>query len=305
MPTRRQFLATTFAVPAAWTRTSVGRGRISAITDEIAKSPQEAIAFARQYGLSHVELRSVPGGGGEYARLPEDRLREEARKLSENGLKVSFLNTGMLKFGMPGTEPVRRREESLEQRAKRIAAERKRFDEHISDLEKAIRAAQIFNVDKVRVFTFSRVADPGSLYPKIAMILDGMARIARKQGIHLLIENEGSCNVGTCSELARILELAPASNVGINWDPLNGVGLKEAPFPDGYALLPKQRIGNVQIKGRSILDGPQKLDWTAIFEALERDGYKGMFGLETHIFGPTLIESSHASIREILRIAGS
>jgi sugar phosphate isomerase/epimerase len=129
-----------------------------------------------------------------------------------------------------------------------------------------------------------------------------MTKVAEKEGVELLLENEGSCNIATSQELANFLKMVPSKALGINWDPLNGTSLKEIPFPDGYRLLPKKRIGNVQIKGRSILDGPQKLDWPAIFRALEKDGYRGHVGLETHIFGPEQVQKSHESMREILRI---
>jgi len=47
---------------------------------------------------------------------------------------------------------------------------------------------------------------------------------------------------------------------------------------------------------------PEKEDWKAILLALDRDGYKGKIGLETHIFDGTLIAAANASMREILRI---
>jgi sugar phosphate isomerase/epimerase len=66
-------------------------------------------------------------------------------------------------------------------------------------------------------------------------------------------------------------------------------------------LIPKDRLGNVHIKGRSVLSGPQRMDWKTVFRALERDGYQGQIGLETHI-KESLIESSHASMREMIRL---
>jgi sugar phosphate isomerase/epimerase len=106
----------------------------------------------------------------------------------------------------------------------------------------------------------------------------------------------------TCVEIADFLKLLPQKSIGLNWDPLNGTSQKENPYPDGYSLLPKKRIHNVQMKGHSLLDDQRKLDWRAIFAALDRDGYKGCAGLETHYFDGTLIEKSHLSVKEIIRI---
>jgi len=300
--TRRELLAVAVAARALHAGKRLDPSCISAITDEIAASPADAIAFARQYRLRWVELRGVPGGKVPYYMLPEPDLRAAAREFAASGIRVSFLNTGLLKFSLPGTEPVRSRAETAEARARRIARDQAQFDRRMEDLRKAINAAHILGVDKVRVFTFSRVAEPMKLLPRIAEILDPMLALAEKETVHLLVENEGSCNVATCAETAALMKLLPSRYLGINWDALNGAAHKEVPFPDGYNLLPKKRIGNVQIKGRSILEGPQRLDWAAIFKALADDGYRGCFGLETHIFGPELIQRSHESMKEILRV---
>ena len=276
--------------------------RISVLTDEVAKSPAEAIAFAKQYGLKWVELRAVPGGGGSYHLLDEDQLLAAKKEFKQAGLGVSFLNTGMLKYELPGTEPARRRNETPEQREKRALAARDRFDRRFEELQKAIRTAKIMDVPMVRVFTFTRVAEPEQLMPRIAGILAEMATIADKAGIKLLIENEGSCNVCLSSELAHIARLLPSKAIGINWDPVNELNRQSPPFPDGYALLPKERVLNVQMKARALVVGPDFLDWKAIFAALEKDGYGGKVGLETHVFDGTLIEKAHLCMQKIREI---
>jgi hypothetical protein len=52
-------------------------------------------------------------------------------------------------------------------------------------------------------------------------------------------------------------------------------------------------------------DSPEKEDWRAIFLQLQKDGYKGKVGLETHIFDGTLIAAAHKSMEEIMRIVGT
>ncbi len=301
--TRRELLLGSVGLAYAGAR--IDASRISAITDEIAPSPAEAIRFAQQYGLRWVELRAVPGRKTYYQFLPESELRAAARELTDAGLRVSFLNTGLLKFPLPGTEPVRFRNETPEARARRLARDQAEFDRRMQVLAQAIRAAQILGTDKVRIFTFTRVAEPMELLPRIAALLEPMVALAEKENVRLLVENETSCNVATCAETAALMKLLPSKHLGINWDALNGAAFKETPFPDGYNLLPKERIGNVQIKGRSVLEGPQRLDWAAIFQAMARDGYQGCYGLETHIFGPQLFQKSHECMREILRIVSS
>lgn len=300
--TRRELLAGTLASVALAAKTvKIDRSRISAISDEIGKTPQASIDFAKQYDLQFLELRNVPGGK-EYSFLPEDQVKQAAADFARNGINISFMNSSLLKFGWPGTEPVRRRQETDEARAKRLATESARFERRMDDLRTAIRNCHILGVDLLRIFTGSRVAEPEKLYPRIVDVLGEMSEVAGKEKIRLLIENEGSCNIGTSAELTALLKLIPSKWVGINWDSLNGLALHENPFPDGYQVLPKERIYNVQIKGKTLLDYPEKLDWKGIFETLQKDGYHGKLGLETHIFGEGQIAASHSSMQEILRI---
>lgn len=299
---RRAFLGAALASPLAAGEPRITLDRISLLTDEIARSPSDAIAFCKQYGVRWVELRAVPGGGGTYAQLGEPVLLHAARELKDAGLRVSFLNTPMLKFTLPGSEPARRRNETPEQRQQREAREKSRFERRHQELANALRAAEIFEVPLVRVFTFTRVAAPDELLPRVAEILAPMAAEARGRGMKLLVENEASCNVATAAELRRICELVPDSGLGINWDPVNALGFQEPPWPDGYRQLPLERLGNVQMKARGLVVGPVMVPWREIFDALARDGYAGRIGLETHIFDGTLIEKAHRCMQEIRKL---
>ncbi|MCC6537694.1 MAG: sugar phosphate isomerase/epimerase [Bryobacterales bacterium] len=287
------------AAPTALAGRPIQRSRISAITDEIARSPEQAIEFCRQYELKWVELRGFPVKDGsrsrEYFRLPEADLKQAAREFADAGLGVSFLNTSLLKYWLPGTTPSN----------PRARQDPTRFEKLREEFKQAAQAAHILGTDKVRIFTFWRVADPAAVMPRVAEIIDELGALAAKEKLRLLIENEGACNVGSAAELASLLKLVKSKAVGINWDPLNAEHSKEIAFPDGYAMLPANRIWNVQIKGHSILPGKEWMDWAAIFKRLERDGYRGQVGLETHIFGEVQIQRSHESMREILRLVQS
>jgi sugar phosphate isomerase/epimerase len=278
------------------------RTRISAITDEIGKTTDESIAFAHEYGLRFVEIRNPPGNRKEYFQLTEAEIKADALRFAREGLKVSFVNTSLMKFTWPGTEPARKREEEPDAREKRLAAEKARWDARMDDLAKALRCAHIMGCDKVRIFTGTRVEEPPSLYPRIAEVLGEMALAAEREKVYLLIENEGSQNIATSRELADIAEKIPSRWVGLNWDPHNAYGREKA-YPEGYRALPVKRLMNVQVKAKGVMpSSPEKEDWKTILLALDKDGYKGKIGLETHIFDGTLIECAHASMEEILRI---
>ena len=304
--TRRELLAAGAACATPlWARSHINKLNISAITDEIGKTTDDAIAFAHQYGLKFIELRNAPEERKEYVSLPEEKIKAHAARFASEGLKVSFLNTGGMKFTWPGMEAVRRRPETDEAKAKRQASEKARWEQRMEYMQKTIRCAHIMGVDKVRVFTGSRVADPQAVYQRVADEIGELSKLTEREKIYLLIENEGSQNIGTSRELADILKLLPSKWIGFNWDPQNSLGLKEQPFPDGYNALPKKRMLNVQYKGKGIMpSSPEKLDWKAILQALDKDGYRGKIGQETHIFDGTLIEAAHISMKEMMRMVG-
>ena len=302
--TRRELLCGAASAAILCAKTHIDKTHISAITDEIGLTTDESIAFAHKYGMQWVELRNEPALKKEYFTLDEAQIKADAVRFTREGLKVSFINTSLLKFSWPGTDPKRSRPETPEARTKRLATEQVRWDRRAGDLHKAIRCAQIMGCDKVRVFTGNRLDDPASLNQRIADVIGEMAVTAEKEKVYLLIENEGSQNVATAKELNEVLKLIPSKFVGCNWDPHNAWG-KEPAFPEGYTALPWKRVLNIQVKAKGVLpDSPEHEDWTAIFQALYKDGYAYRVGLETHIFDGTLIEKANLSMEEIMRIVG-
>lgn len=314
-PTRRQLLRAAAATPLMFAKgllakNRIDRSRISAITDEIGTSTAESIEFAKRYGLQWVEVRDIVKDKKrkEVALADEAEIKELASSFAANHLKVSFMNTSLLKFTWPGTEAARPpRNDTPERKEKRVANDKIRFDRRMEDLDKALTAARILGCDKVRVFTGSRVTEPKALYPRIVEVFTPMVEEAAKHKIHLLVENENSQNVATSAELGEFVPMLKSPWFGFNWDPNNAHSAKEIPFPDGYKKLPIDRMMNAQVKARDLLpDFPaDNLPWHDIMAAMQKDGYKGHIGLETHIFDGTLIPKANDSMKEILHIVES
>jgi len=305
--TRRDLLAAgaAFATSPLWAKAGIDKSRISAITDEIGLSTPEAIAFAHYYGLQNVEIRNpAEKGRKEYALLPEADIKKDADLFAREGLKVSFVNTSLLKFTWPGSESVRRRPETPEARERRLGTEKARWDRRVDDAQLAIRCAHIMGCDKIRVFGGSRVQDPKTMYQRIADELGELSKLAERENVYFLLENEGSQNVATSQEIADVMKLTPSKWIGYNWDPNNAHGMETA-YPDGYNALPKERMLNLQIKGRGIMPPNAQEDWKTIITALNNDGYKYKIGLETHLFDGTLIQAAHKSMDEIMKIVAS
>ena len=69
---------------------------MSAVTDEIGKTQQDAIAALGQYKLQLAELRRVPGSQKEFAALTEPELKHAFTELAVAKIKVEILHASTL-----------------------------------------------------------------------------------------------------------------------------------------------------------------------------------------------------------------
>ena len=217
------------AGPLSAFKSRITKASISAITDEIGNTQAEAIEFAHQYGLSFVELRNIPESKKEFAKMTEPELKRSAAELASNKLKVSFLNTSMMKFNWPGLNPA----------VPVRPADQKKWDARKDDLANALLAANILGCDKVRVFTGSRVAHPETTYKLIVQTMEEFIPMAEKAKVHLLIENEYSQNIGNSAESRDILGMLPSKTIGLNWDPAMPRNSKKPRSPMVTRWFPK------------------------------------------------------------------
>jgi len=255
------------------------------------------------YGLSWVEIRQVFGVYNTEASPAQiQRLKD---LLDKFGFRVSVIDSALFKCALPGTRPVRGEKDSYA------------YAEQMELLKRAIDRAHALGTDKIRGFTFWRVAEPGKLSERIAEELGKAAEVANRAGIRLVIEDEGSCNAGTGRELAKILTLAPAVNLGANWDIGNGYWQGEVSFPDGYNALDKKRIWHMHLKGvacdtdlkncSETLAGQRQVDLVGQFRQLVRDEYQETMSLECEfeVSGLTHLETTKRSLEGLLRAMAS
>jgi sugar phosphate isomerase/epimerase len=273
----------TLAAAAARGATSSGMSRLSVINDEAGMTREETFAFAKEYGIGALELRSAQKPKLEYVEtLPEAELKELARQLADRGLRASVLDSSLLKIVFPGTKPVSAEDFYVQYYASLGLTDQGMYRDRMDLLKRAIHAAHIVGAPKIRVFAFWRVADPRTIFKQLADHMAEMAEVAAKEKVGLVLENETSTNVATSVETAEMMRLVPSAALGINWDPQNAVSLEAEPFPAGLAKLPKDRIGNVHVKAEGLFGPKHPLDWAAIMHTLVESGYKGRFSLETH-----------------------
>ena len=289
---RRDFLAGMATVTAASAtsrfrlpRDSSSPFRVAVINDEISQDFDHACNVAsREFGMGWIELRSM--WKKNIVSLDEKEVAEARSILDKYQLKVTDIASPLFKVDWPGAP------KSKYSEGKSFGAN---FTLQQQDevLERAIEMAKAFQTDRVRCFDFWRLEDQTPYRAAINDKLREAADKAEKKGIVLVLENEPACNTATAAEAAKVLSAVQSPALMLNWDPGNAAASGETPYPNGYDLLPKDRIGHCHCKdtvkkGKGFDWAPiggGLIDWSGQFKALKRDGYHFAVSLETHWSG--------------------
>ena len=222
--------------------------------------------------------------------------------LDQYGFRVSVIDSALYKCTLPRTTPMRSERDSYA------------YSEQMELLKRAMDRAHALGTDKIRGFTFWRVAEPGKLRERIAEELGKAAEVANRAAVRLVIENEESCNAATGRELGEILRMVPARNLGVNWDVGNGYWQGEISYPAGYDALDQKRIWHMHLKGvacdkhfkncSEALAGQRQDDLVGQFRRLIRDGYQETMSLECEfkLPGLTHTETTKRSLEGLLKV---
>jgi sugar phosphate isomerase/epimerase len=289
--------------------------RISVINDEIGQDFGRACeVISREFGLEWIELRGM--WNKNILHLDANEVAEARRILEKYKLRVSDIASPLFKVDWLGAPKSKFSPTGAQFNADFT------FDQQGEVLDRSIALAKAFRTDRVRCFDFWRLEDPAPYRAAMNAKLQEASNAAGKQGIILILENEFACNTATGAEAAQTLSAVTSSSFMINWDPGNAAARGETPYPGGYNLLPKDRIGHCHCKDiKNIASssassepawaamGAGDIDWTGQFTALKRDGYHYAVSLETHWRGAGTPEESSrqswAGMQEQLRKAGA
>jgi L-ribulose-5-phosphate 3-epimerase len=283
--------------------------RVSVINDEISQDFGHVCEVAsKEFGMGWIELRGM--WDKNIVNLDEKEVAEARRLLDKYQLKVTDIASPLFKVDWPGA-PKSKYSEAKSFNASFTLAEQDGV------LDRAIDMAKAFGTDRVRCFDFWRLDDQAPYRDAINEKLRDAAAKAEKKGIILVLENEPACNTATGAESAKILSAVQSRSFMLNWDPGNAAASGEIPFPDGYNLLPRDRIGHCHCKdtvkkGKGFDWAPMgggMIDWADQFKALKRDRYHFAVSLETHWHGGGTPEESSrkswAGMKKLLQEAAA
>ena len=268
--------------------------RLAVINDEITQDFEKACQIvAHDFGLHWIELRSM--WTKNVTDLSPKEIEDARKLLAEYKLQVTDIASPLFKTDWPGA-PLSSQSERRDQFHANVdpAAQEKL-------LEHCISLAHTFQTDRIRCFDFWRLDDPKPYRAAINDKLRKAAERCAKGDLILLLENEMSCNTATGEESAAVLQAVPNSNFMLNWDPGNAAAIGDTPYPAGYRLLPKDRIGHCHCK--DVVRKPDHkydwapvgggiVDWVGQLQALQSDGFRHALSLETHWQGAGTPEAS-------------
>lgn len=271
--------------------------QLAIISDELAQDFGRACEVARELGCEWIELREL--WNKNLFHLEAAELAEARRLIAKYELRVTGIASPLYKVDWPGA-PVSAYSPPRDEFGASFS-----FERQPEVLERGIELARRFNAPRLRCFDFWRLADPAPHRAAINEMLRQAAEAAAAEDVTLVLENELACNTATAAESAAVLAAVP--QIKLVWDPANAAMAGDRPFPEGYRLLPVNRIGHVHCKNcqmqpngclswSPVNDGV--VDWAAQLIALYDDGYRGGVSLETHWRGAGTPE---ASTRECYR----
>jgi sugar phosphate isomerase/epimerase len=278
--------------------------KLAVITDEIDTDLEHSLAVMAEYGVHGAELRQI--WDKNIAEAPREYWQRAKDLLDARGMSVVGIASPFYKCDLPGAEP--------EGPAGPLhSASARGLGDQIALLERCIEAAQFFDTQLIRTFSFWK---SGPLTPKqeetIADAYAEPSQMAERAGVTLVIENEHACCLGTAAQTARVLEEIASPSVRAVWDPGNAFMAGEEPFPTGYDAI-KDFVAHVHVKDAAVPEGALTPEWTVVGEgridwagqlaALRRDGYSGWLSLETHYNGHATKEaSSRACLEGLLKL---
>jgi L-ribulose-5-phosphate 3-epimerase len=284
--------------------------RLAVINDEITQDFERACQIASgEFGLHWIELRSM--WNKNVTELNPKEIEDARKLLAQYKLQVTDIASPLFKTDWPGAP-----RSSQSERRDQFHAD---FDAAVQDqlLERCIALAKSFNTRRVRCFDYWRLDDQKPYRAAINARLQQTAERCAPTNVILLLENEMSCNTATGEEAAAVLHAIPNRNFMLNWDPGNAAALYTVPYPTGYDLLPKDRIGHCHCKDVVYKPdhkyewapvGSGVIDWVGQFEAFKRSGYRYGLSLETHWRGAGTPEASTrismAGLKKTLAKAG-
>lgn len=276
--------------------------RLGVLSDEVSPTLTEALDWAAAQGLKHVEIRMVDGVN--VSLLTDEQVDRVRTEVERRGLFISAVASPLYKCALDPSRPVADGD--------RFGQKEESVEEHHNKLHRCIEIAKKLGTSNIRIFSFWREQNPERYMEEVAVELKKAAEVAESEDILLLLENEPSCNGGYIEEVAQLVRMVDSKALKALWDPGNQEYSGKQSFPAGYESA-KDVIAHVHLKDALVTAegkphcvpiGSGNVPFIAQFRALEEDGYKGLFTIETHYIpeGGTALDGTALTLSSLIKL---
>ncbi len=245
---------------------------LAIISDEVSQDIHRLLAFARDFQLEGIEIRSLFGRA--FKDLTKKDVREIGSRLRDAGLKIAACASPVFKchFDRPSE-----------------------IMEHVDIFKRRVEKAIAWDCDLVRVFTFLRKNTP-SMEDEIKYAADHFQKLieaVKGTSIRIGVENEYTTVVGNGTELRGFFKWVRSPLVGIVWDPCNVLFMPGTgdPVVEDYPLI-ADRLIHIHVKDacrevgkpaeHCVELGTGEVDFLKQMVLLKQQDYRGWVSLETH-----------------------
>lgn len=237
--------------------------QLSGFGDEIDQDPAVQVAVLQALGARHIEVRSA--WGTNVVDFSSQQLAELARVFREWDMGVSAIASpiGKVDIALP-------------------------IEHEVERLGRAIVAAHELDARYIRVFSFFGTCGESRHRDAVIDRMGALARLAEREGVILLHENEKEIYGDVPERILEILESVGSPSLRAALDNANFVQVGVRPFSDAYLVL-QPFIDYLQVKdarfasGEVVPAGEGEGEVASTFEALRDDGYVGFASLEPHL----------------------
>lgn len=268
---------------------------LSAFADEIADDLKEQMDVLEKEKIKHIAFRAA--WGTNVLKLSEDQLQKAKEMMGRRGFRVSSIGSPIGKVGILDD-----------------------FTAHLEDFRKIIRATKLLGTNYIRIFSFyiPQGEEPARHRNEVMRRIGEMVKIAEKESLILLHENEKDIYGDTGERCKDILQTVRSRNLRAAYDPANFVQIGQRPFTHCYPLL-KSYIEYVHVKDAKLSDksivpaGKGDGEVVEFFREMKRINYNGFASLEPHLMvagqrsgftGPDLFHTAAQALRDILEKVG-
>lgn len=200
--------------------------KLCAFADEADANLSGQIAALNRNGVGYIELRGI--NGTNVSKITEDEARGYMRELADGGIKVWSIGSPIGKIKITDD-----------------------LEEHIELLRHICRLANIFECDKIRMFSFYDAYDSEEL---VFATLNRMVAVAGEYGVTLYHENEKEIYGDVATRVKKLAENVPGMR--FIYDPANFIESCEYPEATLDALFDMTgyfHIKDCQIDGKAIV----------------------------------------------------